>query len=111
MTAKKTPEMKIAQFQELNSVIHPKTRLAIMTFLVGAGESSFTDLKTDLELTDGNLNLHMKVLEENGYVKVQKTFVRRRPRTTYQVTSKGRRAFQEYVTLLERIIGLSSSKK
>ena len=102
---------KIARFQELNGVIHPKTRLAIMTFLVSAGEASFTELKKDLSLTDGNLNLHMKVLEESSYVKVQKAFVRRRPRTTYIVTTKGRRAFQEYVALLEKIIGLSGNDK
>jgi DNA-binding MarR family transcriptional regulator len=99
---------QIARFQELNGVIHPKTRLAIMTYLVGCQEASFTELRKDLELTDGNLNLHMKVLEENGYVRVEKDLARRRPRTTYHLTPKGRRAFQEYVALLEAIIGLSS---
>jgi len=102
---------KIAEFQELNSVIHPKTRLAIMTYLVGSNDATFTELKKDLDLTDGNLNLHMKVLEETAYVKVEKAFVRRRPRTTYKVTAKGRRAFQEYVELLEKIIGFSSGEK
>ena len=99
---------EIAQLQELNAVIHPKTRLAIMTYLVATGEAAFTELKKELNLTDGNLNLHMKVLEENGYVKVHKSFVRRRPRTTYQVTSKGRRAFSEYVALLEKILQVGS---
>ncbi len=102
---------EIAQFQELNGVIHPKTRLAIMTYLVAAGEAAFTELKKELALTDGNLNLHMKVLEESRYVKVQKSFVRRRPRTTYRITTKGRRAFQQYVELLEKIIRVGSAQR
>ena len=98
--------LKISYFQSLNAVIHEKTRLAIMTFLVSAREASFSELKSELELTDGNLNLHMRVLEKNGYARVHKAFVHRRPRTTYQVTERGVRAFQEYVALLERILKL-----
>lgn len=99
--------LKLASYQGLNPVIHEKTRLAIMTFLISAGEPSFTELKAELQLTDGNLNLHMRVLEKNGFVKVHKAFVERRPRTTYQVTDKGIRAFEEHVALLERILRFS----
>ena len=99
--------LKISHFQNLNPVIHEKTRLAIMTFLISSQEASFSELKNELQLTDGNLNLHMRVLEKNGYAKVHKSFVHRRPRTTYQVTEKGVRAFQEYVSLLERILRIS----
>jgi len=99
--------LKIAQFQKLNPVIHEKTRLAIMTFLISAHDASFSEVKSELNLTDGNLNLHMKVLEKHGYTNVEKAFVSRRPRTTYQVTEEGLRAFQEYVSLLERILKIS----
>lgn len=99
---------KIPQFQELNPVIHERTRLGIMTYLVSAREASFSELKKELRLTDGNLNLHMKVLEKNGFVSVHKAFVRRRPRTTYQVSARGRSAFEQYVSLLEKIIELGT---
>lgn len=96
--------VKLAEFQSLNPVIHEKARLAIMTYLIAAGETTFSDLKNELHLTDGNLNLHMRVLEKNAFVKVHKSFVERKPRTTYQVTEKGLRAFEEHINLLERII-------
>ncbi len=99
-------EMKLSQYQSLNPVIHEKTRLAIMTYLISVGETAFTELKTELRLTDGNLNLHMKVFEKHRFVKVSKAFIDRRPRTTYAITDKGRRAFEEYVSLLERILSL-----
>ena len=99
-------KLKISRLQDLNSVIHEKTRLAIMTYLIAARQASFSQVKAELQLTDGNLNLHMKVLEKNGYTRVHKAFVRRRPRTTYQVSEKGLRAFQEYVSLLERMLDL-----
>lgn len=96
--------LKLSQYQSLNPVIHEKTRLAIMTYLISAGETAFTELKNELQLTDGNLNLHMKVLEKHGFVRVHKAFVDRRPRTTYAVTDRGGRAFEEHVSLLERIL-------
>ncbi len=100
-------KVKFASYQGLNPVIHEKSRLAIMTYLISTGEASFSELKSELVLTDGNLNLHMKVLEKNGFVRVHKAFVERRPRTTYQVTDRGMRAFEEHVTLLERMLKLS----
>jgi DNA-binding MarR family transcriptional regulator len=95
----------VLRFQDLNQVIHERTRLAIMSYLIPAGEATFSELKEELRLTDGNLNLHMKVLEKNGYVTVRKEFVRRRPRTTYQVTARGRKEFASYVTQIEAILG------
>ena len=95
-----------AQYQDLNPVIHERTRLAIMTFLMSAREAAFTEIRDELDLTDGNLNLHMKVLEKNGFVEVEKSFIERRPRTTYRVTAAGQRTFQNYVALLERILKL-----
>jgi len=102
--------VKLAQFQSLNPVIHEKARLAIMTYLISSGETAFSDLKSELKLTDGNLNLHMRVLEKHALVKVRKTFVDRKPRTTYQVTEKGLRAFEDHVTLLERIIKIGRKR-
>ncbi len=97
-----------ARYQDLNQVIHERSRLAIMSCLIAAREATFSELKEELALSDGNLNLHMRVLEKNGFVQVRKEFVDRRPRTTYQVTAKGRREFTSYVALIERILGLPS---
>ncbi len=94
----------VLRFQVLNQVIHERTRLAIMSYLIPAREATFSELKEELRLTDGNLNLHMKVLEKNAYVAVRKEFVMRRPRTTYQVTARGRREFALYVSSLESIL-------
>jgi DNA-binding MarR family transcriptional regulator len=99
--------LKSASVQDLNPVIHERSRLAIMTYLISVREATFTEVKSELGLTDGNLTLHVKVLEKHGYARVQKALVRRRPRTTYQVTERGVRAFQEYVALLERILEVS----
>jgi DNA-binding MarR family transcriptional regulator len=99
--------LKSPSVQDLNPVIHERSRLALMTYLVSVREATFSEVKAELGLTDGNLTLHMKVLEKNGYARVHKSLVRRRPRTTYQITEKGVRAFQEYVALLERILDLS----
>lgn len=96
----------IAQYQDLNPVIHERTRLAIVTFLMSAREASFSELKRELGLTDGNLNLHMRVLEKSGFIEVEKAFVDRRPRTTYRLSRLGERTFKEYVGLLETILGL-----
>jgi len=80
-----------------------------MSYLIPAREATFSELKEELRLTDGNLNLHMRVLEKNRYVSVRKEFVRRRPRTTYQVTAEGRREFANYLELLESILRLFPS--
>jgi DNA-binding HxlR family transcriptional regulator len=85
-------------------VIHERARLGIMAMLVGGGDVEFTALKKALLLTDGNLNAHLKVLEKNGYVTETKQFVGKRPRTGYQATEKGVRAFREYVSWLEQFL-------
>lgn len=103
-------EASVAQFQDLNPVIHERSRLAIMTLLVSVKEATFTELKSELGLTDGNVNLHMKVLEKHGFVTVDKAFVDRRPRTSYRLTAGGRKAFAEYVELLEDILGLKRDR-
>ena len=64
----------------------------------------FTTLKTRLEVSDGNLGAHLRVLEDAGYIKVDKNFVNRRPKTTYTITANGTRAFNQHLKGLESII-------
>ncbi|MBD3399250.1 MAG: helix-turn-helix domain-containing protein [Candidatus Coatesbacteria bacterium] len=89
----------------LNPVLHQRTRMAIMSLLCTAAEPlEFTRLLKRLQLTKGNLALHLRKLEEAGYLKVHKEFVERIPRTTYIPTTTGRRDFTAYLGLLEEII-------
>ncbi|MBC7227139.1 MAG: transcriptional regulator [Thermoflexales bacterium] len=92
---------------DLDPVIHQPTRLRIMAALVGLDEGDKADfifLRDLLGLTDGNLSVHLQRLEEAGYVRVEKTFVGRRPKTWVWVTAKGREAFAAYINALENIL-------
>ena len=91
-------------FLQLDRVIHEKGRLAIMSMLAASPELSFTELRDTLDMTDGNLTTHIRTLQEAGYVAVAKSYQNRRPLTTCSLTPAGRKAFGEYVTLLEQIV-------
>lgn len=91
-------------FLQLDRVIHEKGRLAIMSMLAASSELSFTELRDALGMTDGNLTTHIRSLQETGYVSVAKSYQNRRPLTTCSLTASGRKAFREYVNLLEQIV-------
>ena len=91
-------------FLQLDRVIHEKGRLAIMSMLAASPELSFTELRGALQMTDGNLTTHIRTLQESGYVSVTKSFRNNRPLTTCALTPAGRKAFADYIDLLERII-------
>src|SRR5262245_24678365 len=78
-----------------------------MSLLATAESLTFKELRDLLDMTDGNLSVHMRTLEEAGYVSVQKEFVDRRPRTTYALTEAGRTAFTDYIGTLEAIVAQS----
>ena len=88
----------------LDAVIHERARLAIVTALAGGDARSHTELRELLQLTDGNLSVHARKLEEAGYVQCLKEFAGRTPRTTYRLTASGRRAFDRYLAHLEALI-------
>lgn len=89
---------------QLDRAIHEKGRLGIMSMLAASPELSFTELRDALEMTDGNLTTHIKVLQQEGYVAVAKSFQNNRPLTTCSLTAAGRKAFAEYINLLEKIV-------
>jgi DNA-binding transcriptional ArsR family regulator len=91
----------------LEKLFHEPNRLAILSALASAdGEGlSFGELRVVCRLTDGNLNRHLAALEEEGIVRVTKTFVERKPRTTIMPTSKGLDRFASYLAALERVLG------
>ncbi len=92
---------------ELNPLIHQPTRLRVMAALVSLDEGDkvdFTFLRDTLDVTAGNLSIHLQRLEEAGYITVEKTYVGRRPKTWVWATTKGRDAFAEHVSALEEIL-------
>jgi DNA-binding MarR family transcriptional regulator len=90
---------------ELDDVIHQRVRLAILAVLMEARRVDFRYLKDTLDLTDGNLSRHLRVLEEAGYVRIDKGFEGKRPRTWASATSLGRGAFQAEIHALKVIVG------
>ncbi len=89
---------------QLDDVIHAKARLGIMSILMSYGKADFTFLKKKLGLSDGNLGAHIRKLEEAEYIVVEKTFVRRKPRTICYPSEKGKQAYKKYIETLEKII-------
>lgn len=75
-----------------------------MSLLAAQPALSFTEIKGFLDLTDGNLSVHLRILEEAGFLALEKKFVDRKPRTVVKITRKGRLAFEHYVEVLEEIV-------
>lgn len=90
--------------QHLNKIFDSRIRIGIMSALVINESMNFNDLKEIMDVTDGNLATHLKTLEENEYIKVQKGFIGRKTNTTYSITKSGEKAFRAHLDALEEII-------
>jgi DNA-binding MarR family transcriptional regulator len=88
----------------LNKTFENRIRLGIMSMLIVNDKTEFNALKDMLNVTDGNLSSHLSALEKSGYINVYKQFVGKKPRTTYSVTSDGRKAFNDHLDALEKLI-------
>ena len=88
----------------LEKVFQVPARLKIMSMLLVQKKADFSELINALELTRGNLSMHMKLLEECNYITIKKQFVNNRPKTTYQITGLGKKDFTAYIEILEGII-------
>ena len=97
-------------FLQLDRVIHEKGRLAIMSMLAASPELSFTELRDALSMTDGNLTSHMRTLQEAGFVVLSKSFQDNRPLTTCSLTAAGKKAFANYIDLLEQVLQQARGK-
>ncbi len=91
-------------FSKLDKVIHERGRLSIMTLLAARPEWAFQDLKAELGLSDGNLITHLRTLYDSGYISMSKQPTPTRPQTTYALTEAGRKAFSDYLSVLEQIV-------
>jgi DNA-binding HxlR family transcriptional regulator len=88
----------------LDSLVHHRLRLGIVSALAAAGTLSFNELKALLKTTDGNLSAHCRKLEEAEYVVCTKGFEGRRPRTEYRLANVGRRELDRYLNHMEALI-------
>lgn len=89
----------------IDDVIHGRLRLGVMAYLANAEVADFNELKSVLEVTQGNLSVQLRKLEEAGYVDIEKGFLGRKPRTRIRITSAGRGAFAAYLEALGKLIG------
>ncbi len=89
---------------EIDRLIHEPARLVLVSSLYVVDEADFVYLTNRTGFTSGNISSHMTKLETAGYVEVTKTFVGKRPRTTYKLTKTGRRAFEQYRASVEGLL-------
>ena len=98
-----------AEAAHLDETIHQPTRLRIMTLLVSvpaADRLAYGFIQQNLELTGGNLTIHLRKLEAAGFLAITKEFQGAKPRTWVQATATGRQAFTDYLSNLQRTLGL-----
>jgi DNA-binding MarR family transcriptional regulator len=94
----------VIPFHHLNKAFESRIRLQIMSVLVANDSYEFNALKELMEVTDGNLASHLKGLEKEQYIEVQKSFVGRKPNTKYLATKQGKEAFTQHLDALEALI-------
>ena len=95
------------QITRLDRLIHDRVRLGILSALAASSPLSFGDVKAALDVTDGNLSVHARKLEDAGYIVARKSFAGRTPRTEFAMTPTGRRAFEKYLEHMDAIIETS----
>lgn len=88
----------------IDDVIHGRIRLGVMAYLSGAETADFNTLKARLQTTDGNLSVHLRKLEEAGFVSVTKSFIGRKPLTEASLTEEGRAAFIAYLDAMAGLL-------
>lgn len=88
----------------IDEVIHGRIRLGIMAYLADAEVADFNELRAALEATQGNLSVHLRKLEDAGYVAIEKSFLGRKPLTRVRITPTGRAAFGAYLEAIAKLV-------
>jgi DNA-binding MarR family transcriptional regulator len=104
---RKLPPVEGFDIEKIDEVIHGRVRLGVMAYLAASDVAEFNELKAKLGATDGTLSVHLRKLEEAGYISIEKTFRDRRPLTRAKLTAEGRKAFKRYLDALGKLTGLS----
>ena len=102
--------MEPIDFNGLDSAVHGPVRLGVLTALQMDGPLDFTTLKKRLEVADGAMGLHLRKLEDTGYIRCKKAFVGRRPKSTYRISRKGKEALSSYLRAMQRLINAVGGK-
>ncbi len=89
---------------QIDEVIHGRVRLGVMAYLASAGQADFGEVRVRLQTTDGNLSVHLRKLEEAGYVAVEKTYAGRKPLTRIAITDQGRAAFDKWLAAIGALV-------
>lgn len=97
-------------FEKLDKAFENRVRLQIMSVLMVNERYDFNSLKELLDITDGNLASHLKALEKDEYIIVNKSFLGRKPNTNYEASVNGRKAFKQHLDALEQLIKLQKGK-
>lgn len=100
--------MKVS-IDDLHKAFESRVRLGIMAALAVNDTLDFTSLKEYLNVTDGNLASHIRTLEREEFIGVEKSFIDRKPNTKYYMTKEGKKAFDEHLKVLEEIIKYQKS--
>jgi DNA-binding MarR family transcriptional regulator len=88
----------------IDDVIHGRMRLGIMAYLANVEVADFNELKAALQATQGNLSIHLRKLEDAGYIEIEKSFLARKPLTRARLTPAGRSAFAGYLAAIAKLI-------
>ncbi|MCX7028151.1 MAG: transcriptional regulator [Spirochaetes bacterium] len=101
------------QIPDLDKVIHERARLRILVFLASSAESEtgFTDLKSGLGMTAGNLSAQLSTLEEAGYIALRKTFIGKKPFTGVSLTLSGDKALEQYLDEMESMLAAARGRR
>lgn len=98
-------------FNGLDSAVYGPVRLGVLTALQMSGALDFTTIKKRLDVADGALGIHLAKLEEIEYVTCEKEFVGRRPKSTYTITRKGKKALATYLDAMQELISALENSK
>lgn len=93
--------------EKLNKAFENRIRLGIMSALMVNTSVDFLALKELLNVTDGNLASHLSALEKVEYIVVTKEFVGKKTKTSYTATTLGKRAFNQHLSALEKLVKLN----
>lgn len=92
------------EFHQIDDLIHSRVRLATMAYLSGAGTADFNAIRTAVKATDGNLSVHLRKLEDAGYLTSVKQFNGRKPQTLFEISEKGRIAWKLYLVQMGELL-------
>lgn len=95
---------------DIDDVIHGRVRLGIMAYLANAEVADFNELKNALETTQGNLSVHLRKLEEAGYIEIDKSFLDRKPLTRARMSKTGRKAFATYLEAVGKLLAAAAKR-